>query len=141
MSNKKVYMKTLEYCDPATPIKPEHIKELEGALTRDPLAVALAAPQIGINVRMFATKRPRMPLVIAPEILSRSASTSTKLEGCRSLPGKKLVKVRRARIIKAQWSTITEFGDVIHTCLTLRGYDARVFQHEFDHLNGIMIRR
>jgi peptide deformylase len=104
--------------------------------------VGLAAPQINVSKRMFAIYmedddgKEYHYCLINPKIISHSVEKSflTTGEGClsvdRDVPG---FVLRYARI------TIKGFdleGKVVK--LRLRGLPAIVFQHEFDHLNGVM---
>lgn len=102
----------------------------------------LSAPQIGITKRAFVINSKFVVntysmypiIVINPVITMRSQETSTMLEGCLSLPDKEFL-IERPNIIEAKY-----FGrDGIARTGTFRNISARVFQHEYDHLNGIMI--
>ncbi len=117
--------------------------------------VGLAAPQVGVNVRMIVidtrpTKKdkkkhvvlspgeqllnPKMPMaLINPEILSSSAETETACEGCLSLPGVEGEVTRPARVLLSAKTIDGE--DVLTEC---GGLLARCLQHEIDHLNGIL---
>ncbi|HJJ56201.1 MAG TPA: peptide deformylase [Methanocorpusculum sp.] len=96
--------------------------------------VGLAAPQIGISQRFFVMNIDnRIRKVINPEILSMSNTQIDIEEGCLSFPGIHQL-VRRPTDIKVKYQTIS--GD--YKTESLRGYDARVFQHEYDHLNGVL---
>lgn len=104
--------------------------------------VGLAAPQINIPKRMFAVRLDEENgnqyhyALVNPKIISHSIEKSylTSGEGClsvdRNVPG---YVVRHARI------TVKAFdakGEEVK--LRLRGLPAIVFQHEIDHLNGVM---
>lgn len=91
----------------------------------------LAAPQIGKRWRAFIFQG---ILCVQPIITRLGSSTSIEEEGCLSIPGV-LVQVERSDWIKVEYSTLT--GEKIKSKLT--GFSARVFQHEFDHLDGILI--
>ena len=104
--------------------------------------VGLAAPQIGINKRLIAIhfedhneKRYSYEL-INPKVISHSVEKVylSSGEGCLSVDrGVEGYVVRHARITV---SAIDVQGNPLK--LRLRGYPAIVFQHEIDHLNGIM---
>ncbi len=106
--------------------------------------VGIAAPQVDINQRLLIMcSRPnsRYPLapemaptfVINPEIIWRSAEIEKGWEGCLSLPGIRGL-VPRHLAIKVQYTTRSnERIEVEYT-----GFIARVFQHELDHLDGIV---
>lgn len=102
--------------------------------------LGMAAVQLGVHSRVIVMRRPfnsdQLLVLINPEI-QRSQGTSVKGEGCFSLPdtpGEAMV--RRASTIFVNYED--EQG-VKHEGEMLVGMDARVFQHELDHLNGILI--
>jgi peptide deformylase len=89
-----------------------------------------------LPVRIFAAGNPAQ-LFINPRIVSKSSVTKSDWEGCLSCPNA-MVKVRRSHSIELEYETILE--DRIEKVKTkFKGFDARVIQHEFDHLNGILI--
>jgi peptide deformylase len=101
--------------------------------------VGLAAPQVGISRRFILVQRldmePEKPFVAYrnPVITSMSAETLLDWEGCLSIPAG-FGKVRRAR------SIVVEFDDEQGGRVTqeVEGFTARIFQHEIDHLDGIL---
>ena len=99
--------------------------------------VGLAAPQVGISWRLFVTAaREDEPqrVFVNPRITSVSDEGDVAEEGCLSLPNVR-VEVRRAEAISVQARDLEgrEF-DVESGQLS-----ARVWQHEMDHLNGVLI--
>src|SRR3954453_7500107 len=93
--------------------------------------VGLAAPQIGLNLRLFVMDCDGIKLVAAnPEIIAREGEQSGQ-EGCLSV-GKVPAVVTRANIatLRAQNLTGTWFER------SAEGYAARCFQHETDHCDG-----
>jgi peptide deformylase len=99
--------------------------------------VGVAAPQLGVVKRMFAWKQPsvnRIEVVVNPRIVYSGKEISADVEGCLSVPRAGYAVMRPTQI--EVW-----FADVkgkMHT-RRLSGYDARVFQHEMDHLDGVLI--
>lgn len=95
--------------------------------------VGLAAPQIGINKRLFVTAAPgdENRVFINPKIISYSIQTSTMEEGCLSIPGIWCDVVRPQKVVVSAYDT-----DGKEFTLKASGYLARVIQHEYDHLNG-----
>ena len=99
--------------------------------------VGLAAPQIGINKRIFVLDCSREDeekdcrIVINPEIEHESEDLNSYKEGCLSIPGI-TEEVFRPKVIKVVYQDIkgvvrrNTFDDLWSTC----------FQHELDHLNG-----
>tara|TARA_R110002049_G_scaffold275438_8_gene453528 strand:- start:427 stop:960 length:534 start_codon:yes stop_codon:yes gene_type:complete len=106
--------------------------------------VGIAAPQVDINQRIFIMcsrpnsrypDAPEMPptFVINPEIIWRSDDIDKGWEGCLSLPGIRGL-VPRHRAIKVQYTSRSNE----HIEEEYTGFIARVFQHELDHLDGIV---
>ncbi len=96
--------------------------------------VGIAAPQVGQNVRIFIAQISDTFLTfINPEITDFSEATEIGEEGCLSLPGQ-WGNVERAKDITVQFED--EKGRVQK--LNLSKMDARVVQHELDHLDGIL---
>lgn len=97
-------------------------------------ALSVAAPQVGVSLRIFVTNFQRLPrVVINPVVMWESPSGTSRLEGCLSFGGgKRTTYVRRPDRIKASWRTMA--GD--EQMAAFQGMEARIFMHEFDHLNG-----
>lgn len=100
--------------------------------------VGLAAPQVNQSLRMFVMKSwPGVPLtvVINPKIqYIEEAGMKESTEGCLSIPGRSL-KVKRHK--KIHLSYFDRKGEYISKELT--GFGAIIAQHEYDHLNGVLI--
>ena len=107
--------------------------------------VGLAAPQIGINKRLFVIGvkgNPRYPQInsipfsvfINPVIKKMSKRTSDFEEACLSVPDKRII-LTRSRMIWAYWQD--QWGRYHKSRLS--GMLARIFLHEYDHLDGILI--
>jgi peptide deformylase len=93
----------------------------------------LAAPQVGVSERVVVIDVGKGPLVlINPEIIAREGQ-SRDSEGCLSIPGRSEY-VTRAQKVRVK------FMDLRGQTITMEGEDllARAFQHEIDHLNGIL---
>ena len=105
--------------------------------------VGLAAPQIGLSIRMiYTTQWKETPkglkflsdqIMVNPEITAKSTTTNKDVEGCLSLPGIEGM-VKRYDWIKVKFQDTT--GKKLTK--TYKGFDARVIQHEIDHLDGIL---
>ncbi len=104
--------------------------------------VGLAAPQIGVSERLIIVEfgdenddaiPKQLFVLVNPEIIEESEETENGVEGCLSVPG--LVgEVSRATTITVQAQN--QFGK--KTRIRASGWLARIFQHEIDHLNGVL---
>ncbi len=98
--------------------------------------VGLAAPQVGLSRRMMLVcpsgEAGGETVVINPEIVSREGSDDLE-EGCLSFPGVYGV-VERAERAHVRYLDL----DGNEQDLEVEGFFARIFQHEFDHLNGVV---
>lgn len=104
------------------------------ALMEQHRGVGLAANQINLNAAVHVQMvQQDMVTMFNPQIHDVSDDKVLMSEGCLSEPGL-FLKVKRPDMIKASWED--EEGE--RTGTTLFGMDARVFLHEFDHLQGIM---
>jgi len=107
------------------------------ALMRDAIGVGLAATQLGTLRRMlvFQVGTDAEPTVLVnPEIEWRSDDLVTAEEGCLSLPGV-VVDVERPLHIRTQ--AVDLRGEPLS--IEASGLEARVIQHEVDHLNGVLM--
>jgi peptide deformylase len=101
--------------------------------------VGLAAPQLGILRRILvyrATDEDVPKVLINPELVERSDETEVGTEGCLSLLGGEL-QVPVARHLRVRVSGRDASGDAVD--MDVEGFEARVIQHEIDHLDGILI--
>jgi peptide deformylase len=103
--------------------------------------IGLAAPQIGININLFVintemvSKNP-LPLkkvFINPRILESSGKSFAYEEGCLSIPGIHEDVFRNEKILIEYYDR-----NFKHSKEYFDGINARVIQHEFDHLRGIL---
>ena len=108
-----------------------------GELMDDALGIGLAATQLGVMHRVLVYRvEPEAPLgvLVNPEIEWFGDELETMEEGCLSLPG---VGVDVERPVRVRVSAQDESGAplVLEAC----GLEARVIQHEVDHLDGVLI--
>jgi peptide deformylase len=100
--------------------------------------VGLAAPQVGVSIRLFVCnptgERGNNDLVIVNPVLSDLSVAEERDEGCLSLPG---VTVSMRRSVRARLKAQTLTGERIE--LSAEGMPARIWQHEIDHLDGKLI--
>lgn len=105
-------------------------------------AAGLAAIQLGVPLRIFAIAVPerkgfsrrKVLVMINPSIASSSSETDGENEGCLSEPGKR-VWVERLKNIHVHY---TDPRGISHL-EDYTGFLARVYQHELDHLDGILL--
>jgi peptide deformylase len=104
--------------------------------------LGLAAPQIGVSERVIVVELPedyeepeagRVYALINPEVVSTSDETVAGQEGCLSVPGI-VGEVERFQSITLKARTVK--GRPVR--ISTQGFTARVFQHEIDHLDGVV---
>ena len=103
----------------------------------------MASTQVGLDESFFVAKNlpagrhggPKFITVINPKVLSNSKRTKKYFEGCLSSPNI-WGEVRRHTLIKVSYQDQT--GKLIIS--SLKGVLAWIFQHEIDHLNGILFQ-
>ena len=106
-------------------------------LMRDAHGVGLAATQVGVLQRLFvfqARDEEDVTAIVNPEITKRSSGVAVADEGCLSLQGV-LVPVERAVDVTVEGQDVS--GAPLR--LELDEMDARVVQHEIDHLDGVLM--
>jgi peptide deformylase len=140
-------LKIIQYPDPRLKKASAAVKEFAPALKelaakmlqlmRDARGVGLAAPQVGHNIRLFVMNHTGDPkddrVYVNPELTEAEGSEEAE-EGCLSLPG------INANIVRDKTIRLRAFdpeGRPVDEKAT--GYLARIWQHEFDHLNGTLI--
>lgn len=109
------------------------IEELKETMSKEN-GVGIAAPQIGVHDRVIIAETDGTPTAyINPQITERSFRMVDSEEGCLSVPGCwGIVKRHRSVTVKA---TIETGEDVV---LKAQGLLSIIFQHEIDHLDGIL---
>lgn len=100
-----------------------------------PVAVGLAAPQVGESVRLFVWRESGESVewfaAANPEIVDGEGE-QTDIEGCLSLPGR---SQRKRRAMEIEMEFLDAFsGELEH--IRVVGFEARILQHEVDHLDG-----
>lgn len=101
--------------------------------------VGIAAPQVGLNIRMIAVMRfdkenHPFEAYANPYILRYEGNVVEGPEGCLSVPGYRGVVPRRDTVVM-QYFDVQKKENVIDT---VAGFSAIIFQHETDHLDGIL---
>jgi len=125
-----------------SPALSKSIDEMKRALESQFDGVAIAAPQIGENIRLFvvskrlweeSSEEAHDKVFINPIITKRSKKTQWMEEGCLSIRWK-YGEVRRSTTVTVRAQD--EAGDVF--TYTGSGIIAQIFQHEIDHLDGVL---
>ena len=103
--------------------------------------VGLAAPQVGLKRRILVLndesdpEKPELSLVlINPKIVSRTGARTKAEEGCLSFPGI-YAEVERPECCSVEAQTIT--GEPYKA--DFDGFRSRIIQHEYDHLEGVLL--
>lgn len=107
---------------------------------RESGGIGLAANQVGVDLQIFVVELYYTPVkegkffaFINPKIISRSGTEDEREEACLSLPGVTGAVKRSKRILV---EGLNELGKRVK--IKTEGFLARVFQHEIDHLNGVL---
>jgi peptide deformylase len=101
----------------------------------DEVGIGLAAPQVGTSVRLMVVgdEEGRGAQALVNPVITEQGGTVTAEEGCLSLPG------IFAQVTRAQWVKLeAQDLDGRPVAMLARGLRARVFQHEIDHLDGVL---
>ncbi|HXG03566.1 MAG TPA: peptide deformylase [Candidatus Binatia bacterium] len=101
----------------------------------DEVGIGLAAPQIGVSLRLIVVADDvsrTVRALVNPAIVEQGGSVTAE-EGCLSIPG------IFAPVTRAAWVNVEALDlDGRAVRLEARGLLARVFQHELDHLDGVL---
>jgi peptide deformylase len=139
--------------DPVLRRKARAVKKIDGKIQtliddmietmREAPGVGLAAPQVGVSERVIVVEyaededdeeaEPRLYTIINPEITRVSKDKIEGAEGCLSIPG---LYGNVDRHIAITVKGINRRGQPV--TLKVKDWLARIFQHEIDHLNGVV---
>jgi peptide deformylase len=124
------------------PVDPVLAADLVDTMRASPACVGLAAPQIGVGRRAFVvdvTGHPKatichgLVVMFEPTVVSASGREVAR-EGCMSVPD---LTANVARAIEVVVRGIGTDGEEV--VVATRGFEARAFQHEIDHLDGTLV--
>ncbi len=136
-----------QYPDPVLRVATDEVTEFDDELVAlvermtsimgDAYGIGLAAPQLGLRLRLFTFQPEEGPAeaVVNPKVTWSSDETDVDVEGCLSLGDDVRVPVRRPVAVKVEAKTATGEDKV----WDLDDFYARVFQHEIDHLDGVLM--
>ncbi len=147
-SNPILRRKAKAVSDPADPALQRLIDDMIETM-RDAPGVGLAAPQVAVSQRLAVIEyaeelpedappgveppAPKLYVVLNPEITAQSEEMLTGTEGCLSIPGYYGdVSRHEAITVKA----LNRRGKPVK--IKAQGWLARIFQHEIDHLDGVL---
>jgi peptide deformylase len=108
-----------------------------GRIMHDALGIGLAAPQLGVMHRVLVYRVEQdapVAALVNPVLEWASKEEEPMDEGCLSLPG---VLVEVDRPVHVRVSGRNEYGEDV--LVEASGLEARVIQHEMDHLDGVLI--
>ena len=143
-----VFLHQVSDCvDPLDPTVVHLVARMRRTLARSFGGVGLAAPQVGVHRRIFLAQRTDqdgrpVQAFLNPWIVEYSAETTAMTEGCLSVPGES-PSVERSLEIAIDYDR--EDGSPVvaerigGAAGTQAAYAARIVQHEYDHLEGILI--
>ncbi len=137
-----------QYPDPVLRLRAREVEDFDdvlvrlaermGALMEEARGVGLAAPQIGLSQRLLVYRTGEDEPLVAlanPEIVEESDERETADEGCLSL-GMASVVVPVERPVAVVVEGRTPAGEELR--IDAEGLEARVLQHEIDHLDGVL---
>ena len=138
-------LKVRKYGDPVLRKRAEPVSDITPQLRRmiedmfetmyDEVGIGLAAPQVGISLRLMVVgdDNGRIPRALVNPVIADRGGEITAEEGCLSLPG------IFAPVTRSEWVRL-EAQDLEGKPVSIRakGLTARVFQHEMDHLDGVL---
>lgn len=114
---------------------PEFVENLCDTMVHE-RGVGLSANQVGVPYSIFVIGHPDNPdeiiCVVNPKIVDYSNDIVLGEEGCLTWKGL-FGKVKRSGTVRVRFAN--PMGDV--NTVTLQGFTARAFQHEYDHLQGV----
>ena len=138
-------LKVRKYGDPLLRRRAAPVREITPEIRRivsdmidtmyDEVGIGLAAPQVGISLRLMVVgdEKSGDARALVNPVIAEQGGEVTSEEGCLSLPGI-FSPVTRAEWVKLEAQDL----DGKPVSIRARGLAARVFQHEMDHLDGVL---
>lgn len=136
LRTKSTYIKP----NPNDPVLQNFVKRLYATVTDSAsLGAGIAAPQVGILkniiwVQRFDKENFPFEVYLNPIIVKYSNEKQTRREGCLSIPNRLDTLNSRALSVYVEYDTMN--GE--HKTETVENFTSVIFQHEVDHLNGIL---
>lgn len=132
-TDQVLYTKTERFDFSNPPIDPSELAHILAQTMIANNGIGLAAPQIGLPYRAFVLTGKPILCCFNPIIVDTSSEQIYLEEGCLSFPNL-IVKIKRPKIIRARYTMPN--GETVTNKFI--GMTARTFQHELDHLNGVV---
>ncbi len=131
--------------DPVLKVRAKEVTEIDGrvatiaqgmveTLHRSDNGLALAAPQVGVQQRIFVHGLHDEPTTLINPEIRESSGESLYQEGCLSIPGLYFEIARPSEVL-----LVGRDLDGNEVQIEADGLEARMFQHEVDHLDGILM--
>ncbi len=130
--------------DPVLKQRAAPITDIDGAIARladdmfdtlyDAHGAGLAAPQVGVQKRLFVYDIDEEPIVVVNPTITETSGEWTYLEGCLSVPGLSCEIVRPKEVLLTGYDL-----DGNELQIEADELEARLFQHELDHLDGVLL--
>ena len=140
LDNKLLNIPTTPFDFENPPVDPTELVEQLVTLMIESKGVGLSANQVGLPYRVFVMGNPgdkeSIIPVFNPSIINYSEETEYSEEGCLSFPGL-FVPIKRFKDIRVRMATVD--GEIDTAKFT--GYTAKLFQHEYDHMEGRDFRK
>jgi peptide deformylase len=115
-------------------VDPEKLSTEMAPLMFEHGGIGLAAPQVGLNYRMFLIGDPEQALAcFNPKILSTSEELVYEVEGCLTFPGL-FLRIGRPKEVVAEFTDLQGKEQT----MTFTDIMARCYSHELEHLDGIL---
>lgn len=114
------------------------VEKMHATLDKTKIGVGMAAPQVGIPIRLFVlggtneNSPVQRKTFINPKIILFKGARRKDFEGCLSVP-KLTARVERYQKIRVKYYDL-DFNEHVEA---FKNFEARVIQHEYDHLDGI----
>lgn len=128
--------------DPTSPVVVQLAADLVATMRVSPGCVGLAAPQVGVGVRVFSvdvsehskTRTHHGTFVLCNAVVVESSRNEKAREGCMSVPHLTGDVKRATRLVVS--GQLPGTGENVH--LSADAFEARALQHEIDHCDGLL---
>ena len=135
-NEKELYTKCTTYLPTDENVVKDLLEVFTSSSSDKCLGYGIAGNQIGYTKRVIlvspTTKKKDIIIMYNPTIINHGRDIVYDVEGCLSYPNKR-EKIGRYRVIDIQYNT----KDWKYVTETIKGFNARIIQHELDHLEGL----